>query len=252
MKIISIANQKGGVGKTTISVGMAGVLSEMKKKVLLVDMDQQGNLSSSFIDHIHGLERTVYDVLTDDTEIGGVIHKTDFENISILPANLSLSELDYRLASDYDAQFNLLEALNDVKSDYDFIIIDCPPNLSLATRMALIASDGLIMPIECQEWAVRGSSQLEAFVEKVKKRANPKLKILGFVINKYQANRAIESGYNQALREKYPKKIFQTEFANNVQYTEAATARKPINYYLPGSKQADAFREFVKEVLSNV
>lgn len=250
---LAIANQKGGVGKTTISIGMAGVLSELGKKVLLVDMDQQGNLSSSFLDNIHNLPLTVADLLVnDDVDIKQVIKKTTLPNIDILPANLSLSDLDIQLAGDDDAQYYLDEALQDIDSYYDFIIIDCPPSLGRATRIALVAAHGILLPIECQEWAVKGSTQLEAYVDKVKKRANPDLKILGFVINKFDPRRTIESTYNQVLRDKYPDKIFKIEFHNNVQYTEAATAKKPINYYMPSSKQAAAFREFINEFLAYV
>jgi chromosome partitioning protein len=249
---IAIANQKGGVGKTTISIGMAGVLAEMGKKVLLVDMDQQGNLSSAFLKNIHNLKLTVSNLFVDDVKISKVIQKTKIKNIHILPANLSLSDLDIKLAGDDDAQYYLLEAFNEIKDGYDYIIIDCPPSLGRATRMALVAAHCLIIPIECQEWAVKGSSQLEAYVERVKKRGNPDLDILGFVINKYDPRRSIESSYNQVLREKFPEKIFETEFHNNVQYTEAATAKLPINYYLPKSRQATAFRKFIKEFLSYV
>ena len=249
---IAIANQKGGVGKTTISMGLAGVLSEFGKKILLIDMDQQGNLSSAFLDNIHSLERTVFDLLVDEAEIAQVLYKTKIDNIDILPANLALSDLDIRLAGDDDAQYYLLEALEEIDNKYDYIIIDCPPNLGRATRMALVAANGILVPIECQEWAVKGSSQLDAYVEKVKKRANPHLEILGFVINKYDPRRTLESTYNQALKNKYGHRIFQTEFHNNVQYTEAATARLPINYYLPSSKQAELFRTFIIELMPYV
>lgn len=249
---IAIANQKGGVGKTTISIGMAGVLAEMGKTVLLIDMDQQGNLSSAFIDNIHALPATVFELLVDEAEINDVLYRTQIDRINLLPANLALSELDSRLAGDDDAQYFLMEALEEVKNVYDYVIIDCPPNLGRATRMALVAANSILVPIECQEWAVKGSSQLDAYVEKVKKRANPSLEILGFVINKYDPRRTLEATYNQALREKYKDKIFPTEFHNNVQYTEAATARLPINYYLPHSKQAEHFRNFINEFLSYV
>ena len=250
---IAVANQKGGVGKTTLSIGIAGILSEQGKKILLVDMDQQGNLTSAFLSNIHKLPLTVCDLLVeDDVEILDVIKQTKIKNIDILPSNLSLSDLDTKLAGDDDAQYYLLEALEEIKTNYDFIIIDCPPSLGRATRMALVAAQSLILPIECQEWAVKGSSQLEAYVERVKKRANPDLKILGFVINKYDSRRAIESSYNEVLRKKYPDKIFKTEFHNNVQYTESATAKKPINYYLPKSKQAESFRKFIRELLPYV
>ena len=250
---IAVANQKGGVGKTTISIGIAGVLSEAGKKVLLIDMDQQGNLSSAFLDNIYTLKHTISDLLTDDdVDIKDVIKKTSIKNIDLLPSNLSLSELDLKLAGDDDAQYYLLELLSEINDDYDFIIIDCPPSLGRATRMALVATHGLIVPIECQEWAVKGSSQLEAYVEKVNRRANPELKILGFIINRFDPRRSIESTFNQALKEKYPDKIFKTKFRNHVQYTEAASAKQPINYYLPKSKQAEAFRALVNELLAYV
>jgi chromosome partitioning protein len=246
---LAIANQKGGVGKTTISMGVAGVLAEADKKVLLIDMDQQGNLSSSFIENIHSLPHTVYDLLTDSVEIGDVIYRTKVENINILPANLSLSDLDTKLAGDFDAQYNLLEALNEIIDAYDYVIMDCPPNLGTATRMALVAANGIIVPIECQEWSVKGSSQLTAYVEKVRKRANPDLEILGFVINKYDPRRTIEKSYNEVLRDTYGSLIFQTEFHNNVQYTESATAKLPISFYMPGSPQAELFRQFTLELI---
>jgi len=249
---LAIANQKGGVGKTTISMGLAGVLAEMGKRVLLVDMDQQGNLSSAFLDNIHNLPATVFELLTDEAGIDEALHKTHIENIDILPANLALSDLDVRLGGDDDSQYYLLEALNELNANYDFVIIDCPPNLGKATRMALVASNGILVPIECQEWAVKGSSQLDAYVEKVQKRANPSLEVLGFIINKYDPRRSLEATYNQALREKYPDRIFQTELHNNVQYTEAATARLPINYYLPHSKQAELFRTLINEIMPYV
>ena len=249
---IAIANQKGGVGKTTISMGLAGVLAELGKKVLLIDMDQQGNLSSAFLDNIRELQKTIFDLLIDEAEIGQVLYKTQIEQIHILPANTALSELDTRLAGDDDAQYYLMEALEEIDPCYDYIIIDCPPNLGRATRMALVAANGIIVPIECQEWAVRGSSQLDSYVEKVKKRANPDLEILGYLINRYDPRRSLEATYNQALKHKYGARIFKTEFHNNVQYTEAATARLPISHYLPHSKQAELFRTFINELMPYV
>jgi chromosome partitioning protein len=249
---IAIANQKGGVGKTTISMGLAGVLAEMEKTVLLIDMDQQGNLSSSFINNIYSLTRTVFDLLIDEIDLNKAIYPTKFDRIHILPANLSLSELDVRLAGDFDAQYNLHESLQGLDAFYDYVIIDCPPNLGTATRMALVAANGLLIPIECQEWAIKGSSQLESFVDKVRKRANPNLDILGYVVNRYDPRRTIEASYNEVLRETHGDRIFKTEFHNNVQYTESATAKQPINFYMPSSPQAELFRQFTKEILNYV
>jgi len=251
MSIVAVANQKGGVGKTSVCLHTAGVLAERGKKVLVVDMDQQGNLSSVFVSNIHKLDHTVADLLVEDpaVEVHQVIQPTHVANIDVLPANLALSDLDARLAGDDDAQFYLLEALKDVHHAYDFILIDCPPNLGRATRMALVAADAVLIPIECQDWAFIGSSLIMTMIERVKKRANPKLTLLGFVINKYSPRRTLEQDYNRALREQYGEKIFKTELRNNVEYAEASAERLPITHYLPKSEQAETYRQLVQELL---
>ena len=248
--VIAVANQKGGVGKTSLCLHMAGVFAERGIKTLLVDMDQQGNLSSVFVDNIHRLETTVADLLNDDAEVAvkEVIRQTHIKNIDVLPANLSLGDLDAKLAGDDDAQFYLLEALQEIRKNYGYVLIDCPPNLGRATRMALVAAQGVLIPIECQDWAFVGSNQIIALVDRLKKRANPKLKISGFVINKYQPRRTMEQDYNHALREQYGKKILKTEFRNNVQYAEASAMKKPITHYQPKSEQAEAYRQLVEEL----
>lgn len=253
MKIIAIANQKGGVGKTSTCLHIAGVFAERGQRLLLVDMDQQGNLSAVFIDNIHRLNHTIADLLTDDpeVEVSQVIRPTHVKNIEVLPGNLALSNLDARLAGDDDAQYYLLEVLREIQDNYDYILIDCPPNLGRATRMALVAAHGILIPIECQDWAFMGSNQIVALIERVRKRVNPKLMLLGFVINKYAPRRSLEQDYNQALRKQYGDHIFKTEFRNNVQYTEASTERLPITHYLPKSEQAEAYRQFVTELLHN-
>jgi len=251
MKIIAVANQKGGVGKTSVCLHTAGVLAEQGKQVLVVDMDQQGNLSSVFVPNIHKLDYTVADLLVEDpaVDVRQAIKPTHVDHIAVLPANLSLSDLDARLAGDDDAQFYLLEALKDVLPQYDHVLIDCPPNLGRATRMALVAAEGIVIPIECQDWAFIGSNQIMAVVDRVQKRPNPKLSLLGFVINKYAPRRTLEQDYNRALRNQYGDKIFTTELHNNVEYAEASAERLPITHYRPKSEPAEAFRRFVRELL---
>lgn len=247
--IIAIANQKGGVGKSTISLNIGGILAEKGKRTLLIDMDQQGNLSSVFIDNIYSLEHTLANLLLDnEIPASDIVQNTNIANLFILPANLDLSELDTQLAGDYDAQYLLSEIIEaPALQDFDFILIDCPPNLSIATRMAMIAAQKVIVPMEAQEWAVQGSKRILAYISKVKKRANPELNFSGFVINKMK-NRNVERAYRDYLREAYPDKVFNTELRDNVQYVEATTERKPINFYLPRSDQAEAFRDLVKEI----
>ena len=250
-KVIAIANQKGGVGKSTVSLNIGGVLAESGKNTLLIDMDQQGNLSSVFVDNIFSLEHTISDLLLNrDIHAEDVIRATQFPNLSILPSNLSLSDLDAQLAGDDDAQYILLEILDSLpRNQFDFVLVDCPPSLGRATRMALVAAKEVIIPIECQEWAIKGSRQILAYIEKIKKRANPDLELLGFVINKAK-NRNVEKGYREFLRKTYRDKVFENELRDNVQYVEATTQRKPINFYLPRSQQAEVYRGLVKEIFN--
>jgi len=254
MSIIAIVNQKGGVGKTSVSVNLGGSLAESGKSVLLVDMDPQGNLSSTFFDNIDALAPTVNDVLMDEPaiETAAVIRETRFERIHVLPANVSLSNLDSRTAGDPDAQDYLTDVLSGVRDRYDMIIIDCPPNLGMATRMALVAADGLIIPIEPQDYAFSGSQRMMAFVQRIQKKANPRLAVIGFVINKYTATRAIERKYNELLRREFNTLVFTTEFKDQVEYTHVATRQTPITHLLPHSPQAEAYRSFAKEIFGRL
>lgn len=246
--IISFSNQKGGVGKTSLSLHLSGVIADSDKKVLVVDLDPQGNLSSFFLENIYALDETVRELVLEELDVSRVIKPTEYENIDIVPSNITLSDLDARLAGSDDAQYLLMDMLEDVRATYDYILIDCPPSLSRATKMALVASTHFIVPIECQEWAITGAGQLLAFTDSIKKRANPELELLGFVINKFNRRRRIEAEYNDILRERFPGKVFNTELKNLVVYTEAVTAKKPINFYAPGSEESQAFLELFEEI----
>lgn len=249
-RIIAIVNQKGGVGKTTVTFNLGGALADLGQKVLLIDLDSQGNLSSAFIGNIHNLSKTIADVLLEDqAELEEIINKTQLPNLDLIPSSLALSDIDARLAGDDDAQYILIDEIKEVKGTYDYILIDCPPNLGKATRIALVTASELLIPIECQAWAVKGSSQLLAYVDKIRKRVNPNLRVLGFLINKYDPRRNIEKSYYKVLEEAYKDLIFKTKFRNHVQYIEAATNQKPITMYLPHSKQARAYRKLAQEII---
>lgn len=254
MHIIAFANQKGGVGKTSICLHAAGALAEAENRVLVVDMDQQGNLSSTFVANIHTLQYTVADLLlrNNGVSVDAVIQPTTIEHLDVLPANLALSDLDARLAGDDDAQYYLAEALASLRERYDWVLIDCPPSLGRATRMALVAADGVVVPIECQDWAFKGSQQILSFVERVQARVNVKLRFLGFVINKYSPARRLEQDYYAALKQQYAGKVFATEFHNVVVLAEAAAAHRPITHYRPKSEHAETFRKFALELISYV
>ncbi|MEA1965636.1 MAG: ParA family protein [Candidatus Aerophobetes bacterium] len=250
--IIAIANQKGGVGKTNITFNLSGALAEKNKRILLIDLDQQGNLSSVFLDNIYNLETTVADALLDnDTAISGVIQKTSFKNIDIIPSNIDLSKMDLQLAREPDAQYFLADKLKEIKDNYNYIIIDCPPSLGLATRIGLVAADEVIIPLECQEWAVKGTAYLRDTIAKIKKRANPKLKIMGYLINKFAGRRKLEEVYQETITESFKDKVFKIHLKNSVKYAETATFKKPITTYLPSSEQAEAYKKLAQEILNH-
>lgn len=245
MHTITIVGNKGGIGKTTITMNLAGCLSEQGRRVLVVDFNHQANLTTVFTDHP---QITIMDLLLRGAPIQEAIHKTSWANIDLIPADPSLADLDANLAGNDDAQYLLLEQLQSIDSNYDFALIDCPNSLAKATRMALVASRYFLVPIECQEWAVKASGQMLAYADKVRKRANPDLKLLGFVINKFDARRNVEKEYKALLNRTYGVEVFQSEFRNSVAYIEAATSRTPINFYLPKSEHAISYHALLKEI----
>jgi len=250
-KVIAIANQKGGVGKTNVTFNIAGALAECGQKLLLIDLDQQGNLSSAFLNKIYDLEFSITNLFLDDEiDLSKVIHKTSFENIDIVPSNIEMSKIDLQLAGEPDAQYLLADKLKELDHDYDFIIIDCPPNLGLATRIGLVAANKVIIPLECQEWAVKGTAYLRGAITKIKKRANPNLEIMGYLINKYVSRRKLEDVYHENILENFKDKVFNVELKNSVKYAEAVTFRKPITSYLPSSEQAECYRKLAQEIIN--
>lgn len=250
---ICVANQKGGVGKSTIVFHLSGALAEAGYRVLAIDLDQQGNLSSGFLQDIYSLEKTVTNLfLDDDCHIEDVIIDTHIENIALIPANLDFSSIDLQLASEIDAQYLLADYLSELESTYDFILLDCPPSLGLATRNGLVTSQGVIIPIECQEWASRGSSHLRLAMEKVQRRANPGLDLLGYLISKFDMRRKLENTYKDKLYELFGAQVFESTLRNTVRYSESILAKQPITSYMPDSEYAQAYRELVKEIQARI
>jgi chromosome partitioning protein len=251
MKKIGICNNKGGVGKTTICLCLAGALAEMDQKVLLVDMDQQGSLSSSFLSDIHNLRFVVTDIIRDDQKsIKEIIRKTNFENIDIVPANLSLGKLESELISERDSHYYLADKLEEIQTDYDVIMLDSPPNLGLATWSVLTASEGVIIPLEAQDYSVKGTGYVHGLIQRVKKRANPQLNVIGYIINRYDGRRRIEQDFRTMIENHLGEKVFRQVLKDSVMYVEAVTLGKPITYFSPKSEHAEAFRQIGKEVLN--
>jgi chromosome partitioning protein len=250
--IISIAAQKGGVGKTSLGFHLSGVFAEKNIKVLLCDLDPQNLLTSTFIDDVYSLNKTLKDLLSDpDLSASEIIQKTKFKNIYLLPSNLSLGSAEHELLSDPDSQYSLSDKLGGIKKDFDLILIDCPASLGVFTRMALVAADRVIIPIECSRYGVKSTEFLLQMISKVKTRANPPLQILGFVINKIDTRRRIEQEYRTMIREQLGGKVFKTEIRDSAKYGEAVALKIPINLYQPKSEQAEAFRELFTEIQSS-
>jgi chromosome partitioning protein len=251
MKKIGICNNKGGVGKTTICFCLAGALAEKGAKVLLVDMDQQGSLSSSFLDNIHELPVTITDALRDERlSLKEVVVNTSFSNIDLVPANLSLGEIENDFISDRDSHYYLADKLEEIQGQYDVILMDTPPNLGLATWSVLTATDGVIIPLEAQDYSVKGTGYVHGVIEKVRKRANPKLSILGYIINRYDGRRRIEQDFRSMIEKHLKEKVFRPVLKDSVKYVEAVTLKRPITYLVPKSEQAEAFRQIGKEILN--
>ncbi len=251
-KVIAIANQKGGVGKTNVTFNLSGALAEQKKKILLIDLDQQGNLSSTFLDSIYSLKITVAGILLDDgMPLLRAVQKTSFGKINIIPSNIDLSKIDIQLAGEPDAQYFLADKLDEIKDGYHYVIIDCPPSPGLAARIGLVASDEVIIPLECQEWAVKGTAHLRGAIAKIRKRANPKLRIMGYLINRFDGRRKLEEVYRDTILERFKDKVFKVELKNSIRYAEAATFKSPITKYLPLSEQAETYRKLAQEILEH-
>ncbi|GAB6908827.1 hypothetical protein DESC_920061 [Desulfosarcina cetonica] len=250
MKKIGICNNKGGVGKTTITLCLAGALAEMNLNVLLVDMDQQGSLSSSFLPDIHNLPLVVTDVIRDDgVSIEAAIHRTQYANIKILPSNLSLAKLESELQSERDAHYYLADRLDEINGQYDVVIIDSPPNLGLATWSVLTAVQDLIIPLEAQDYSVKGTGYVHGLIDKVKKRANPRLEILGYLINRYDGRRRIEQDFKAMIQNHLGSRVFDQVLKDAVVYVEAVTLGTPVTMLYPKSEHAEEFRKLGRRVM---
>ncbi|MDY6839489.1 MAG: ParA family protein [Thermodesulfobacteriota bacterium] len=251
MKKIGICNNKGGVGKTTICFCLAGALAQTRKKVLLVDMDQQGSLSSSLLASIHDLPCVITDALLDDRKsIKEAIRRTDFENIHIVPANFTLGRIESELLSERDAHYYLADRLEEIEAEYDVILLDSPPNMGLATWSVLTASEGVIIPLEAQDYSIKGTGYVHGVIQKVRKRANPRLTILGYVISRYDGRRKIEQDFRAMIERHLGERVFKQVLKDSVRYVEAVTLGKPITYLAPKSEQAETFRQMGKEVMN--
>lgn len=250
-RIISVANQKGGVGKTTTAINLAASLAECKKKVLVLDMDPQGNTTSGYGIDKDALEYTIYDLLTKSCTIQDCIQKNVlFETLSLIGSNVNLSGAEIELIGVDRKEFIIKDALAEVKDEYDFVIIDCPPSLSMLTVNALSASDTVIVPIQCEYYALEGLSQLLHTINLVKTRLNPSLEMEGVVFTMYDARTNLSLQVVENVKDNLKGKVYKTIIPRNVRLAEAPSHGLPINLYDSRSSGAEAYHLLAEEVIN--
>lgn len=250
-KIIAIANQKGGVGKTTTSINITAALAVRNKKVLLIDADPQGNATSGFGINKNEVENTVYELLIGECSIRDCIIKNVVENVSIIASNVNLSAAEMDLRDEKRKEFILRNEIDYIRDDYDFIIIDCPPSLNLLTINAMTTADSVMVPIQCEYYALEGLSQLIFTINLVKERLNPDLEFEGAVFTMYDSRTNLSAEVVQNVKQNLDKKIFNTVIPRNIRLAEAPSFGMPINLYDPKSAGAEAYLSLADELLEN-
>lgn len=249
-KIVSIANQKGGVGKTTTSINLSTILAKKGKKVLMIDADPQGNASSG-VGVDKEVEESVYDILIGDTKINNVVIKTNIKNLYVCPSNINLAGAEVELVSVMSREYRLKEKLDEVKDEYDYIIIDCPPSLGLITLNAFTASDSVLIPVQCEYYALEGLGQLINTINLVKKHLNKNIDIEGALLTMYDARTNLSNQVVKEVKKYFNDKVYKNVIPRNVKLSEAPSYGMPISIYDPRSKGAKSYEKFVKEFLKN-
>ena len=256
MQIISVINQKGGVGKTTTVINLASALTQLGKKILVIDLDPQGNATTGLgLSNTEQSDQTIYGILNGTTLIADVIKKTKFDNLDIISSNVDLSGLEVETADDSNRAFilklKLTSYLNDSRSFYDYILIDCPPSLSLITVMALVSSHSLLVPLQTEFFALEGLTQLMKTIERIKVSLNPELKIRGILLTMYDKRNKLSSQVEKEARDYFNEKVYATVIPRNVRLSEAPSHGMPVLIYdksCPGSKSYFSFTdEFITQ-----
>ncbi|MBQ9793794.1 MAG: ParA family protein [Clostridia bacterium] len=249
-RILCFANQKGGVGKTTSAVNVAACLARAGKKVLLVDADPQGNATSGIGVSKRELESTVYDVLIGEKTVEETVVETSAKNLFLLPSGIDLVGAELELADEPRREYRLKDALEQVREEYDYIIIDCPPALGLVTINTLVASDGVIIPLLCEYYSLEGLTQLNATIGQIRKRYNAHLELLGVLLNMYDGRLNLTVSVLEEIKKFFPGKVFRTPIPRSVRMSEAPSHGLSIVDYEPHGKGAAAYAAVTRELMT--
>ncbi|MBE5876982.1 MAG: ParA family protein [Lachnospiraceae bacterium] len=248
-RIIAIANQKGGVGKTTTSINLSACIAAKGKKVLVIDIDPQGNTTSGYGIEKNDLENTIYELILGDCSVEDCILKNVIPNVSILPSNVNLAAAEIELIGVERKEYILRNEIDWVKDRYDYIIIDCPPSLSLLTVNAMTTADSVLVPIQCEYYALEGLSQLIHTVNLVKERLNPDLEMEGVVFTMYDSRTNLSAQVVENVKSHLKQKVYDTLIPRNIRLAEAPSYGQPINIYDPKSTGAESYMSLANEVI---
>lgn len=249
-RIISISNQKGGVGKTTTAINLSACLAENKKKVLLIDMDPQCNATSGLGILKKDVKKTTYMLMLGDCSVKSAISKTSYKNLDIIPSENSLSGVEIELINTKNVQYILKQSIQPIVDSYDYIIIDCPPSLNLLTVNAMTASDSIIVPIQCEYYALEGLTMLMKIIDMVQDKLNPDIVIEGILFTMYDGRTNLSSDVVDNVKSNLNVNIYNTLIPRNIKIAEAPSYGQPINVYDPKSKGSLAYKQFAKEVIN--